>query len=174
MLTNNSNIKLYMQLQDLHNFKKDKSLLKKIISEHVKPADSNKKIELITYYKPLKIASILSGKGKKQDLDRSSVVYKFQCLEDGCQASYIGRTTCLLSKRTKQHRYKSSSIYKHFESDHSSTPPPYSVLSQTFSVVKAFHSRLDLKIAEALYIKEQNPYINIKFNECSNFLNLFK
>jgi hypothetical protein len=165
---------LFVKLQHLHTFKKDKNTLKSIISEHVKPTDSNYNLNILAYYKPTKLSSEFSTRPKKSDLSRSGVVYRFLCPEDGCNATYVGYTTCALLRRAKQHRYKQSSIFQHFAVEHQMPPPLIDSFASQFSVVRSFNNKLDLKIAESLIIKQENPLINVKYNECSNFCNLFR
>ena len=92
----------------------------------------------------------------------------------GCNATYIGYTTCQLRKRAQQHKYKSSSIFKHHSIEH---PDDTGILPGFFDDFIILHRSEDLtnlRTLEAIYIKEQNPQINVKFNELSNHMNLYK
>ena len=43
-----------------------------------------------------------------------------------------------------------------------------------FSILQIFSDHKELHIAEAILIKEKSPIINIKYNEMSNVINLYK
>jgi hypothetical protein len=166
---------LFVKLHHLHTFKKDRKALKNIIKEHVNPSDRSADLNILAYYKPSKLSALFSTRSKRNsDLSRSGVVYRFLCPEDSCNASYVGYTTCALSSRVKQHRYKQSSIFQHFSIEHNQPPPLIDSFASQFSVIRSFNCKLDLKIAESLIIKQENPSINVKYNECSNFCNLFR
>jgi len=168
------NIILYVKLEDLSCFKKDERLLKNIVSEHVIPTDKQYNIKLLSYYKPFKISSLFSTRPKRTGLQKSNVVYRFNCQEDGCNASYIGYTTNTLLKRCNQHRYNPSSIYRHYNSDHNRPVPISSLFSTQFSVIHSYNNINELRIAEALCIRENRPYINVKYNEMSCCVNLYR
>ena len=167
-------VKLFVQLQNLQSFKRDRKQLASIVKDHVKPSMPNTSISILAYYRPVKLSSVFSTRPRKHDLGSSCVVYRFSCPKDGCNASYLGYTTCTLSRRSKQHRYNSSSIYKHFRNDHNCPPPDINEFSQCFAIVRRHNNIVELRIAESLLIKEYNPFINIKYNECSKFCNLFR
>lgn len=169
-----SEIKLFVNLQNLKTFNKDKTLLKNIVDEHVKVTDQSSVLSLKAYYKPLKLSSAFSTRVPKPTLQRTGVVYRFDCTVDGCQASYIGHTTCTLERRCKQHRYSPSNIFKHYDIDHEQPVPNHNEFALNFSII---HSYLDvdkIKIAESIAIKQHRPYINVKFDEMSSFINLYR
>ena len=117
---------------------------------------------------------MFSTREKAIGLDRANCVYKFQCEKDSCKATYIGHTTCTVLRRAKQHRYKPSNIHCHYSIDHECAVPPNESYLENFSVVRGFADRTKLKIAEALIIREEFPSINVKNNELSSFLNLYR
>ena len=166
-------IDFYVRLFNLSNFKSDSDLLAKILQTHVRAREPNKSIRLRPYYRPFKISSLFSTRPKVPVLDKSNVVYQFKCSESHCNASYIGYTTNKLSTRIKQHKYKSSSIYKHFYFDHSMLPPKFEIVSQNFSCLFSDFNPTNLRISEAIFIKSQNPFINVKYNELYDLLKLF-
>lgn len=167
-------IVLFVRLSNLSSFQKDSKLLTNIIKEHVKPIDSNSTIDLHAYFKPTKLAAYFSTRPRRPDLSRANCVYRFKCSEDGCNSAYVGHTTCLLSRRIQQHRYNASSIHKHYIEDHNRPVPDKEILSNNFTCVISYSSTIDLKIAEAIIIRDERPYINVKYNELSNFLNLYR
>ena len=112
-------IPIFVKIFTPINFYKEKNELKTIIEEHVTVNNPNKRIELMPYFKPLRLGSKFTTRVKEEDpLTCSHVVYLYTCPKVGCNATYIGYTTCELRKRVQQHRYKSSGIYKHHQIDH--------------------------------------------------------
>ena len=90
----------------------------------------------------------------------------------GC--TYIGYTNQKLSTRVKQHKRKTSSIFKHFMDEHNDAPPLTNELVKSFSIIYSSHGDLmSVKIAEAILIKNNRPLINIKYNELYDFLRLY-
>ena len=79
----------------------------------------------------------------------------------------------MLRTRVKQHRWKTSSIYKHFTDTHMEEPPLVEDLLKSFSIVHSSEDLLSIKIAEAILIKNLKPQINVKYNELFDFLKLF-
>ena len=124
------------------------------------------------YYKPFKIESFFSTRRKITDFQKSSVVYKFTCDLDGCQASYVGHTRCTLERRSTQHKYNPSNIFQHYRDDHSQKPP--STISNNFKILYNYNNIIELKIAESLSIREELPSINVKYNELGNFVNIYR
>jgi len=173
-VNSDNDINFYVKLENLSNIKQDEHLLRKIVSEHVISATADRKINISCYFKPLKLSSLFSTRPKRPDLMKANVVYRFECQEDSCNASYIGHTTNTLQKRSSQHRYHPSSIFKHYDIEHNRPVPINNVLCNQFSVIYQFSNPVDLKIAEAISIREEKPYINVKYNEMFCHLNLYK
>ena len=166
-------IKFFVQLYNLSSFKTDKKRLNHIIRSHVQPINPNSSVSVVPYYKPNKISSLFSTRVRAENTDRSNVVYNFTCNEDACSASYIGYTAQTLVNRIKQHRYKSSSICKHYMHDHDKLPPPLSEFKNSFKIIFSAEHVVNLKIVEAILIKSEKPIINIKFNELYDLLQLY-
>lgn len=168
-------INFFVKLTNIKNFDKDNKQLKSIIKEHVKPTNNDNKIKIIAYFKPTKLSSCFSTRRRMDMLQRSHVVYQFRCPMDSCSASYLGYTTNTLATRAQQHRYKSSKIQTHISTDHSDSPNiPADTFINSFSILYSYNNPTDLKIVEAIAIREQNPFINVKYNEYSNYLNIYK
>ena len=87
--------------------------------------------------------------------------------------NYVGYTAQTLRKRISQHRYKSSSIWKHLKYDHDMNIPTFDEFADCFEIVFSSACCLNLKIAEAILIKTKKPHINVKFNELYDFLQLY-
>ena len=101
-------------------------------------------------------------------------MYKFKCPELSCNgANYIGYTNQRLSSRVKQHRQKSSSIYKHYVDAHNDIPPKFDTFLDYFNIIYSSSDLLSVKITEAILIKAEKPVINVKYNEFFDFLRLF-
>ena len=52
-------------------------------------------------------------------------------------------------------------------------PPNFDSIKDNFEVIFRSNDHLDLRIAEAIKIKSNNPFINVKYNELYDFLGLF-
>ena len=167
-------IKFFVRLFSIRNFNKQKQTLQCIIKEHIKPVNQQQQIHLHAYFKPFKLSSSFTTRKRQDPLQQTHVVYQFQCSNDGCHASYLGYTSCKLERRANQHRYAASSIYKHYKEDHDQPPPPLNTIKQCFSILYKFNNINELKIIEAIAIREKLPFLNIKYNEMSNFLNIYK
>ena len=119
------------------------------------------------------MSSVFSTRQKCVERERSRVVYRFSCPEPACNASYVGYTTQTLLNRAKQHRYRESSISKHFSLDHNKDVPHINDLISHFSVVFSSSETIKLKIAEAITIKSERPFINVKHDVLYDLLRLF-
>ena len=52
-------------------------------------------------------------------------------------------------------------------------PPHFELFQKDFKILYQFSEPLTLRIAEAIYIKNNKPFINVKYNELYDFLGLF-
>ena len=163
--------KFYLQSYSPKNMKNDQKSINKIINEHITSINKEKEIEVTLYYKPKKIESCFTTRTKTPETDKHNVVYQFSCPEDSCNASYIGYTTNTLLTRAKQHKYAPSKINKHYSEDHQKTPD--NSILQSFKVLYQDSDEINVRIGEAIYIKNFKPKINVKYNEISNFLKIF-
>ena len=163
----------YVQLFNLSQFENDRKKLQSILSIHVKSIDQQSRVKVIPYYKPKKLSSQFSTRVRAESIKRANVVYSFNCNEDSCNESYVGYTTQKLENRIKQHRYKSSSICKHFMYEHDKLPSSLSNFVQCFDVLFASENVRNLKIVEAIKIKSEKPHIKVKYNEFYDSLQLF-
>ena len=169
----NNKINFFVNFFNINSFTTDARSLSHIVKNHVKPTDSSKVISVIPYFRPYRISSVFSTRPKTPVLDRSDLVYVYQCPEQHCSASYVGYTTNSLATRVKQHRYSSSSIYKNYAFDHSMLPPSFDSFKTCFSIFYSNNNLISIKIAEAIKIKADSPKINVKYNELFDFLKLF-
>ena len=117
------------------------------------------------------MSSQFSLRPKPAPLFQSGIVYEFHCNKDSCQATYVGYSQNRLITRAKQHKYSQSKISQHYVNEHK-TKPDQSIID-CFSILYKSNRKRNLLIAEALIIKREKPYINVKYNEMSSGLNIY-
>lgn len=169
--TTNNKIIFYYQSQVVNEMKVEESKLKSIINKHIK-GTNNERVVIRSFFKPKKLSSCFSTRMLRQEHDSVNVVYQYTCYEDGCNATYIGYTTNTLRMRMTQHRYKPSKILEHMMSDHGVERLDNDIYNY-FKILDRKCDFHDLRLAESLLIRKFKPDINIKYNEMSNFLNVF-
>ena len=160
-------ITFYYETKNIYKIKEEEKSLKAIIKQHLKPIDNNTDIDINTYYRPKKLSSQFTT---RKNTDISHVVYQFFCSERDCKSRYIGYTTNTLKTRAQQHKYKPSKIHTHLNTDHNING--IGDISNNFKILYRSNDFGDLRIAEALLIRQYLPEINIKYNEISNILNI--
>ena len=163
----------YLELHNLSNFIAGGKQIKSIINSHVTTSSPGKAVRVVTYYRPYKMSRKFSTRSRCEDVNRSSVVYSFQCPEQACNAMYYGHTTQTLSNRIKQHRYVSSSIAQHFHKDHDKAVPAVDNFAKCFDIIFSSSESIRIKIVEALKIKIDKPLINVKYDVSNTLLKLF-
>ena len=72
-------------------------------------------------------------------VNQQCLVYQFQC--NLCDAGYVGYTCGHLHERVDGHKQKSSSVCKHYLSEHNSDVPPF--LSEQFHVLTKGSNKFD-------------------------------
>ena len=95
---------------------------------------------------------------KPATVNQQCVVYKFQC--NLCDAGYVGYTRGHLHERVDGHKQKSSSICKHYLSEHNSNIPPH--LLEQFHVLTKCSNKFDCLIKEMLFIRKLKPSLNVQ------------
>ena len=109
-------------------------------------------------YTSRKLGDALSVKEQKPSLiNQHSVVYKFSC--PLCDAEYIGLTTRHLFQRIEEHCRSSSSICRHLQQDHDTTPRSLD-LAKNFAVLRKCQGKMDCLVYEMLLIKKYRPSLN--------------
>ena len=167
-------VKLYVQFYNLSKFKSDRKRLQTVVSNHVAASAPNGRVSIVAFYKPNKLSSQFTTRTRAENTDRVNVVYRFNCPEVSCNATYIGYTTQALKNRVKQHKSKSSSICHHYMYEHNALPPSnIDVFSSCFDIIFGSESVRNLKIVEAILIKSIKPHIKVKFNQLYDFLQLY-
>ena len=91
-------------------------------------------------------------------VNQQCLVYQFQC--NLCDAGYVGYTRGHLHERVDGHKQKSSSICKHYLSEHNSDVPPF--LSEQFHVLTKGSNKFDCLIKEMLFIRKLKPSLNVQ------------
>lgn len=161
---------VYYKCCNANTFNPDKRYLNDIAKQHIM-SNGDKKFKICVYYKPKKLSSNFSSRTLKPALQQHGVVYKFNCNEAGCDASYIGHTLNTVETRAKQHKYAPSKIMQHFQTDHNKKPD--NTILDFFTILYKSNYSQNVKLAEALLIKKERPYINVKYNEMSSGLHIF-
>ena len=89
--------------------------------------------------------------------NQQRLVYLFKC--DLCDAGYVGFTCRHLHHRVEEHKNVSSSIGKHFRSEHSLAPKD---LNKNFKILKKCKNEFDCLIYEIFFIHELRPSLNVQ------------
>ena len=111
-------------------------------------------------YTSRKLGDALGVKEQKPSLiNQHSVVYKFSC--PLCDAEYIGLTTRHLFQRIEEHCRSSSSICRHLQQDHDTSPRSLD-LAKNFAVLRKCQGKMDCLVYEMLLIKKYRPSLNIQ------------
>ena len=159
--------------------KNDELALKRILKRHV--SEVNIKLELLIYYKSLKITNLLIKNNisnvNTSHGDRSHIVYEFTCNKGECNSpsihnSYIGLTTMTLRDRMSAHRYQGS-IFRHFRNSHGVNPLICDLLDNS-KILYYENDPILLGKYEALHIRRLKPSLheNISDFRCLK-LNIF-
>ena len=171
--TASEDIKFYVELHNVSNFDRETKKLRSLVRCHVIPVEKEKSVKIITYYRPLKLSSKFSTRTRLEDMEKSSLVYQFTCPEPSCNEGYIGYTNQKLLTRIKQHRRITAPIYQHYIDSHNDSPPMVPEFKNNFTILYKSEDLSCVKTAEAIYIKNNKPSINTKYNELYDFLKLF-
>ena len=145
----------------------DEQAIREIITDNVKTTDVNNKIKVIIYYKTRKTSQYFMKNcisPKPRELATTNVIYDFKCKRDECinlpppKNTYIGATTCTLSRRISLH-LQNGAIIAHFSNKHS-----YKITRKEFedwTVIRYIERDVTrLFILEALIIKFEDPVLN--------------
>ena len=106
---------------------------------------------------PFKVGGLFSVKDAIPKLLKSFDFYKF--VSPGCNACYIGETTCHLSTTVEEdlEKDKKSHIFKHLAENHNckslSTP-------DCFQIIDSASSKFRLKLKEVMHITWTKPSVN--------------
>ena len=172
--TNSTNIvKFYYQGQMSCQHKQEEDNLRKILDEHLTPSNSNE-IQLSIYYRSKKLSQLFIKNNIHKDSDDSRCVYRYTCpIKERCQPSttYLGHTTCTIKKRMTMHA-QHGSIKEHHLEVHDNKITTADIIAN-IKVIYRSQERQDLYIAEALFIKDENPIINSQKEGENRILKIF-
>ena len=115
-------------------------------------------------FTPFKVSDLFSVKDAIPKLLKSSDVYKFVC--PGCNACYIGETTCHLSTTVEEHleKEKLSKIFKHLDENNNCKSPS---TPDCFQIIDSASSKFMLKLKEAMHITWTKPSVNRQLKHVS-------
>ena len=121
--------------------------IKQKIIKHCKHYCKSTNIKIV--FSPFKVGDLFSVKESVPKYLRSFVVYRFTC--PGCSTSYIGKTTCHLTTRIKEHLETDSKSYiiKHLSSNKNCKEL---CDIECFEIIDSATSSYRLKLKEAMHI----------------------
>ena len=129
--------------------KKFKNDLRAALPTNVKPR---------VVFKGTKLGSCFRIKDKVPTQHETNLIYRFKSPEEGGNPPrYIGQTKVRYGTRTYEHcnTDKKSAVYKYKRAKN------LTISSENFEIIdKGFSRTVDRKLAEALYVKEQDPVLN--------------
>ena len=128
---------------------------KKILKNHL-PSNVQPRV----VFNSKKLSSNFNIKDQVKFTHNYDLVYKYECKEINCNARYIGETSRRISERIKDHcfRDKRSHIYQHHQ-EHGHGEPE----EKDFEILETgFKNYKKRKLAEAIYIRNQKPNLNIQ------------
>ena len=110
---NKTNIDVFYEAQTHLNYKLDERVLKEIVQRNTRAIDSNKKLNLIIFYRNTKTHNLVMKNNllpPPKPLQKTNVIYEFQCpISHGYVTDrYVGMTQNTLSKRLTFHLQKGS------------------------------------------------------------------
>ena len=97
---------------------------------------------------------LMNPKDKDPITNKSGVIYRFKCSEDGCEEEYIGESARTFAERFKEHQKSPSPIHDHCNiSGHKAD-------INNFSIIGREDQNLTRAIKEALFIRVNDPSLN--------------
>ena len=130
-------------------------------------------VHLTPIYKTCEVGNYFNLKSNTLALLLSHVIYRFSCPWDA-GLTYIGKSTCHLLTRTKEHLNLGSSvkskIKEHISEYILCNKKDTDSLRHRFRVIKKCSTDYDYKIHKALLIKKHEPKLNTVSKNGSSFL----
>ena len=148
-------------------YKNDEKALREILHQNVKVNSQDHHLKLIIYYKTLKTRDMIMKNNlcpKVRDLAQTHVVYEFNCKIGACKhltkpkATYVGLTTCTLSRRLSNHLQKGA-IMQHFNDVHKRKITRHEI-EEGISIRYKERNVYRLNILESLIINKEDPNLN--------------
>ena len=87
----------------------------------------------------------MAPKGKDPITNKSGVIYRYKCNEDGCEEEYIGESARTFAERFKEHQKPTSG---------------HKVTINNFTIIGREDQNLTRAIKEALFIRVKDPSLN--------------
>ena len=111
---------------------------------------------------------------RKPETQRTNIIYEYSCNTGDCEllpSKYIGVTVTTLSRRLTMH-LQGGGPFQHIRDKHGSKITRKE-LEENTKIIYQLNDRNRLEIAEALFILENKPVINIQSTGISRTLQLF-
>ena len=156
---------VYYRNQYSSAYKRDEQALKRIVKNHVSCKKSSDKLKFTIYYQSHTIKSLVtrnSNYSQTPTLQQTNLVYEYKCNKDDCErlhnSSYVGFTTCTLSRRLTMH-LQSGGPKQHTTSRHNDNITR-TMLENNTKIIRRETDPIRLPIYEALLIQQKKPVIN--------------
>jgi predicted GIY-YIG superfamily endonuclease len=165
-------INLFYRGQMSNQYKQEEKNLRNILSDNITPR-RGASIKLSVYYKNTKLSQLLIKNNIHQDNSKSHVVYKYTCNQVECQPHkyYIGYTTTTLKQRMLTHNTNRQYAFTSYKDTH--TKRRTAELLETTTPIHKSQDRFELQIAEALFIKSEEPSLNNQREGETRILHVF-
>ena len=164
------------QMSSAH--KTDERVLQDIVKRNVRCTSPGDTLKLVVYYSSPKAQKevMTNNPTRKRDcLHRTNVLYQFTCPEEGCRLlpniKYIGMTTTTLSRRMTCHL--SSGAPKQHMRDVHQVSLTRKVIEDNTQILASYTDPVKLAIAEAIFIKDIGPAINLQAASFTRTLKLY-
>ena len=106
---------------------------------------------------------LMHPKDKISTNQKKDIVYHWECQADGCNSSYIGKTSRALGERVKEHsKSTTSAILKHCKDFHHLLPS-----ISNFSIIDKDPSQITREAKEAIHIRRLDPNLNWNIGKMS-------
>ena len=97
---------------------------------------------------------LMAPKDKDPITNKSGVIYRYKCSEDGCEEEYIGESARTFAERFKEHQKSPSPIHDH------GNISGHKVTINNFTIIGREDQNLTRAIKEALFIRVNDPSLN--------------
>ena len=96
----------------------------------------------------------MAPKDKDPITNKSGVIYRYKCCEDGCEEEYIGESARTFAERFKEHQKSPSPIHDHCNI------LGHKVTINNFTIIGREDQNLSRAIKEALFIRVNDLFLN--------------
>ena len=97
---------------------------------------------------------LIAPKNNDPITNKSGVIYRYKCNENGCEEEYIGESARTFAERFKEHQKSPSPIYDHCHTS------GHNVTINNFTIIGWEDQNLARAIKEALFIRVNDPSLN--------------